>query len=138
MLTELQNLGNALKKRREEKRLSFKEIENALSIRMVYLQALEEGKFNQLISPVYAQGFLRKYANYLELDEQQLFQDHPHVLRFLTTPSTESPDLSDLGSVEVRTAPGKEKKWLSGAVWIGGSTFIVIVLWMIARARGVV
>jgi len=138
MLTEQQHLGDHLKKRREERHLSLKEVESATSIRMSYLRSIEEGKFNQLISPVYAQGFVRKYANFLGLDEQRLFEEHPQVLQSLTTPSSGSPDLSGLGSVEVRGSPARDRKKTHLYVWLGGSATSVLILWFIARNLGLI
>ncbi len=39
-----------------------------LRISFQYLQAIEEGRFNDLPGPAYAQGFLRSYAEYLDID----------------------------------------------------------------------
>ena len=138
MPTELQCLGEALKRRREERRVSLKEVENATSIRMVYIQYIENGEFGKLISPVHAQGFLRKYASFLEFEERQLFQDYPQALHALTTPSNLSPDLSGLGSVEVRGSPAHDQKWGSLALWIGGSAGGVLLLWWVGRSLGLV
>ena len=62
MHQELIQLGSIIKRRREERGLSLKEIENATSIRFGYLQAIEEGHLGKLISPISAQGFITKYA----------------------------------------------------------------------------
>jgi cytoskeleton protein RodZ len=47
------------------------DVANALRIRQVYLQAIENGRFDDLPGPTYAAGFVRAYADYLglELDE---------------------------------------------------------------------
>jgi len=47
------------------------DVANALRIRQVYLQAIEDGRFDDLPGPTYAAGFVRAYADYLglELDE---------------------------------------------------------------------
>ncbi|MBS0623227.1 MAG: helix-turn-helix domain-containing protein [Verrucomicrobia bacterium] len=138
MSIEQQQLGDYLRKKREERHLSLKEIESGTSIRMSYLRLIEEGKLNQLISPVYAQGFIRKYAGFLGLDDKKLFEDHPQVLYSLTTPSAQSPDLSGLGSVEVRGSPSRDRKWMHTATWVGGSATTVLILWFIARNLGIV
>ncbi len=68
MHTDLIKMGETLRTRRKEKNLSLKEVENATSIRMSYLESIEEGHLGKLISPIYAQGFIKKYATYLDLD----------------------------------------------------------------------
>jgi cytoskeleton protein RodZ len=46
------------------------EIAVALRIRLAYLQAIEQGRFNDLPGATYAHGFLRTYAEHLGLDPQ--------------------------------------------------------------------
>ena len=51
---ERKRVGEIFKNKREEMHLSLKEVENATSIRMMYLQAIEEGhidKFSAQFSP---------------------------------------------------------------------------------------
>ena len=55
-------LGEIFQTRRKELNLSLKEVENSTSIRLPYLQAIEEGQMDKLISPIYAQGFVKQYA----------------------------------------------------------------------------
>ena len=56
------------------KRLSLgyelNEIAVALRIRLAYLEAIEQGRFNDLPGATYAHGFLRTYAEHLGLDPQ--------------------------------------------------------------------
>src|SRR3954447_21615414 len=56
------------------KRLSLgyelSEIAVALRIRLAYLEAIEQGRFNDLPGATYAHGFLRTYAEHLGLDPQ--------------------------------------------------------------------
>ena len=56
---------------RKEHNRELSDVANALRIRQVYLQALEDGRFDDLPGSTYAAGFVRAYADYLglELDE---------------------------------------------------------------------
>lgn len=137
MHQELLQLGSIIKRRREERGLSLKEIENATSIRFSYLQAIEEGHLGKLISPIYAQGFITKYASFLELDADQLLQDHPYVLKVLSEKSPEIQEFTlGIGTLEVRGSPGGEVKWLPNLVWVGVSVFAILVGWFFARYLG--
>lgn len=136
MATESRQLGELLKKRREELRLSLKEVENSTSIRSSFLQSLEDGNIEGLISPVYAQGFLRKYAEFLQIDDKQLLQAHPAVESHLAEQS-EGPDYSSLSSIEVRGSPGRESKLSGTLFWVGGSSLTVLCIWWIARYLGI-
>lgn len=61
-------LGDLLRKTREEKGLSLVQAEEATRIRHAYLQALEEEAFDRLPAAVYVKGFLKNYALFLGLD----------------------------------------------------------------------
>jgi cytoskeletal protein RodZ len=65
-------IGEALRKAREEQGFSLAQAEEVTKIRAAYLQALEEESFAQLPGPVYVKGFLKNYAQYLGLDPQPL------------------------------------------------------------------
>ncbi|MBI2036046.1 helix-turn-helix domain-containing protein [Candidatus Microgenomates bacterium] len=60
--------GEILKVKRLEKKLSFEEVEKETKIRMKFLRALEEGDLTLFHSTAYARGFLKNYAEFLELD----------------------------------------------------------------------
>jgi cytoskeletal protein RodZ len=62
------NLGELFRIKREEMHLSLKEIENATSIRKMYLEAIEDGTIGKFLSSVYAVGFIKQYAAFLGLD----------------------------------------------------------------------
>lgn len=139
MHSELIHLGEVFKQRRKEMNLSLKEVENATSIRMNFLEAIEEGHMAKLISPIYAQGFIKKYASFLELDSDQLFRQHPSVLKILSDRNQEKADFSfGLGSVEIRGTPGSEVKWLPNLLWVGLSVIVILAGWFLARFLGIV
>jgi cytoskeleton protein RodZ len=68
-------IGPILEKKRLEKGLSLKEVEQATKIRTRYLQGLEREDPTVLPDPVYTRGFLKTYANYLGLDGEQLSRE---------------------------------------------------------------
>lgn len=78
-MSEGQSFGQYFRQRREERGLSLKEVENATSIRATYLEAIEQGRFHQVISPVYAKGFVRQYANFLGIDGDRFIQEYSHL-----------------------------------------------------------
>jgi len=64
--------GSLLKEAREARGLSLEEVAAATRVRVPYLEALEADALNQLPAPVYARGYLRSYANLLELEPEPL------------------------------------------------------------------
>ena len=67
-----ETIGQTLRKAREERSLSVEKIAQALHIRQRYLEALENDRRQDLPSPVQAKGFLRMYAEYLNLPVRPL------------------------------------------------------------------
>lgn len=66
------NIGQQLKDARLAHQLSLEDVSKATHMRVHYLQALEEGDFEALTSKAQARGFLRAYAQFLELDAASL------------------------------------------------------------------
>ena len=48
------------------------DVAERLRIRFAYLEAIEEGRFSDLPGPTYALGFVRAYADFLELDGREI------------------------------------------------------------------
>jgi cytoskeleton protein RodZ len=65
-------IGRILEQERKKKGLSLEEVEQATKIRKRYLDGLEREDYAVLPAGVYAQGFLKTYANYLGLDGEDL------------------------------------------------------------------
>jgi cytoskeleton protein RodZ len=65
-------IGRFLEQKRKEKGLSLEEVEQATKIRKRYLDGLEREDYAVLPAGVYAQGFLKTYANFLGLDGDAL------------------------------------------------------------------
>ena len=63
-------IGNSLREARVRRRVDFNQAELATKIRVKYLRALEDERFDELPSQTYVKGFLRTYAEYLGLDGQ--------------------------------------------------------------------
>lgn len=127
------HVGEFLKTRRTEMNLSLKEVENATSIRMNYLQAIEDGDMGKLISPVYAQGFIKKYAGFLGLDVSQIVKEYPAIFY---VPPAKQEFAYGIGTVEMRGSPGSSVKWLPNVVWVGTSVVIIVAAWFLARYIG--
>lgn len=126
---EMKSLGEILKNRRKEMNLSLKEAENATSIRTSYLNSIEEGDVAKLISPVYAQGFVKQYAIYLGLDGDKIIKDHPHVFA-----KADPQEFSyGIGTLEMRGNPGSSVKWFPNAMWVVLSVLLMIGAWYLAR-----
>lgn len=67
-------LGDLLKNAREEKKLSLDDLAKETKILKRYLIDLEEEQFEDMPGKVYERGFLKTYANSLELDEKEVLE----------------------------------------------------------------
>ncbi|MCD4684988.1 MAG: helix-turn-helix domain-containing protein, partial [Anaerolineae bacterium] len=67
MSSDAELIGQRLREAREARELTLELAEQATRIRAKFLEALETGDYSSM-SPVQAQGFIRNYARYLQLD----------------------------------------------------------------------
>ena len=69
-------LGEKLKRIREDMRISLAEIAKATKVKQEYLEKIEEGCFEELPPDVYVKGFLKSYAGYLGVDEEEVISQY--------------------------------------------------------------
>lgn len=62
------HVGAFLREARENTGRSVADVAQTLRIRRIYLEAIEDGRFDELPGAAYAVGFIRSYATYLRLD----------------------------------------------------------------------
>lgn len=129
MKDRMKNIGEVFKQRRKEMNLSLKEVENATSIRLNYLQAIEEGEMGKLISPIYAHGFVKQYASFLGMDGEKIIRDNTEL--FIRPEAQEF--AYGIGTLEVRGNPGAGVKWFPNAMWIATFLLLLLAAWYFAR-----
>ena len=64
---ETGTFGAWLRRQREMREISLRDIAERTKISLRYLEAMEEDRFDLLPAPVFAKGFLREYARYVGL-----------------------------------------------------------------------
>ena len=64
--------GTRLREAREQQGLTLAQVEGVTRIRRVFLQALEEERYDELPAAVYARAFVRSYARFLGLDPEEM------------------------------------------------------------------
>ena len=134
MVQELKTVGDVLRGRRKELQMSLKDVETATWIRTNYLQAIEEGQMEKLISPIYAQGFVKQYAIALGLDGERIISENSDLFR--------KPIQQDfaygIGTLEPRGNPGASVKWVPGSVWVGAFFLLLVIAYYVARLLEVI
>jgi transcriptional regulator with XRE-family HTH domain len=67
-----EEIAEKLKTAREQANLKVKDVAKKISINQKYLEALENGELNKLPAGIYGRNFLREYANFLKLNNDEL------------------------------------------------------------------
>lgn len=132
-MSDLKKLGEKFRGKREEMSLSLKEIENATSIRMVYLQAIEEGRVDHFLSNVYALGFIRQYGNFLGFETEALARDFPEALRL---PPEKQDFAYGIGTLEMRGHPQGSVRWIPNLIWGSAIVLVLIGAWYFGKFIG--
>src|SRR5487761_2183505 len=116
--------GESLKREREMRGVTLDEISAATRIATRFLKAIENEEWNQLPGGVFNRGFVRAFARYLGLDEENIVAEYTLAV-------------GDRPSVPVWTgsppAVAPEQPWLA---WIVAAVVILMLLagsWFGAR-----
>jgi len=130
MEEEIKKIGKLFKAKREEKNLTLKEVENSTSIRMNYLEAIEEGRVDRFLSSIYALGFIRQYGAFLGMDIETMVRDHPAAFQF---PAEKHDFAYGIGTLEIRGSVGGGVKWLPNLLWAFVLAIVVAFAWYLIK-----
>lgn len=75
------DFGDELKRARELRGISLKEIADATKISKRFLEAIERNDLNALPAPVFTRGFVREYSRYLGLNAEEMVTRYGDTLR---------------------------------------------------------
>jgi cytoskeletal protein RodZ len=83
--TESSSFGDWLRRQREMREISLRDIADRTKISLRYLEAMEADRFDLLPAPIFAKGFLREYARYVGLSPDDVVNhylsvNHPEEL----------------------------------------------------------
>lgn len=134
MSEDLKRVGQLFRTKRKDLNISLKEVENSISIRVGYLEAIEEGSIHQFISGVYAIGFMKQYAGFLGMDYDAIVRETPHAFK---VPQEKHEFDYGIGTLEVRGTLGGGVKWLPSFLWALLSAGILGLAWYLAKYLGV-
>lgn len=76
---ELASFGEELRREREIRGISLKEIADATKISKRFLEAIEKNDHKSLPAPVFTRGFVREYARYLGLSADEMVNRYNHA-----------------------------------------------------------
>jgi transcriptional regulator with XRE-family HTH domain len=117
---ERESLGKYLKRERENRKISLKEVSKQIKVREPFLRAFEEDRRDLLPSVTYVKGFLSAYAKYLGLDSNET------ILRY---------EAESKGEPVIRpeVLPRKRMLWSPKYLWAIGGVIVVgfVVLYLL-------
>jgi cytoskeleton protein RodZ len=93
--------GDRLRREREMRGITLDEIAESTKISRRHLEALERDRFDQLPGGVFNKGFVRAYARFLGIDEDQAVADY-------SSASNEQPEPEDKFPLEIHEEPDRE------------------------------
>ena len=127
------SIGQELKRERELRGISLKEIADTTKINLRFLRALEEDRFDMLPEQFFIRGIIRTYASYLGLDEQSVLNT------FIESKQTEeTPDVSDINnktdiSESLDSSPKEKKISRFFALMVLGIIALIIIMYFVFR-----
>lgn len=117
--TLFREIGQVLSETRERRGLTLSEVQTQTHIRRRYLEAMEAGDFHVIPGEVYARGFLRTYARFLELDEAEIMRLYQQASAgpAETSPAATAAPAPAATSKPVRRTPRSELRRDSGPIF---------------------
>lgn len=131
-------IGQKLRMQREALGLSLTEVERYTRLRTFYVQALEEGRLDDLPSPVQGRGMLSNYASFLNLDEEKLllrFAEGLQARRIERLPKPEPDSIFNQKKRPARQAPFWKRFLTPDLIFGVGLAAIILffALWTASR-----
>jgi cytoskeletal protein RodZ len=129
--TESGSFGDWLRRQREVREISLRDIADRTKISFRYLEAMEADRFDLLPAPVFAKGFLREYARYVGLSPDDvvnhyLSEHHPEELA--TEPKDDGKVVARSRPKADTGPPAMRRNWSGGLVLaIAGLVLLVLV-----------
>jgi cytoskeleton protein RodZ len=108
-MEETESFGKYLKREREFRNISLREVAKNTRVREHFLKAIEEDQYDLLPVPTYVRGFLFSYAKYLGLDPNDVLLRYEHTLKG-----------EPISHLEIQ--PGKKISWNTKYLWVIGGT----------------
>jgi cytoskeletal protein RodZ len=117
-------LGDEFRAAREARHLSLSDVAEQVHIRSTYLESIENEDWSAIAAPVYVKGFLRTYARFLGLDQEDAVRRYIALVADGAIGSQPAP--RPMGGS--RPAPRSNP---SPLLWLGGLVAIALVAFVV-------
>jgi cytoskeletal protein RodZ len=127
------SIGQELKRERELRGISLKEIADFTKINIRFLRALEEDRLDILPEQFFTRGIIRTYAKYLGLDEQSVLNTYLEGLQAQETQETSNENKKPEVSESPESHPKEKKISLLFALIVLAILALIIVMYFVFR-----
>ena len=117
------SIGEELKREREYREISLREISDATKINIRMLEAIEKDNFTALPGGIFNRNFIRAYAQFIGLDPEVMIRKY----QVQTSVDPEPPPVGKLPP-NLMTAAGKEGKRITKAQLVVIFAVVVTIL----------
>ncbi len=125
-MDENESLGRYLRRERESRKISLREVSKNIKVKEHLLKAIEEDQYVTLPSPTYVKGFLLAYAKYMGLDPNDVLLRYEGGLKGKSAARAEAPS-------EEETQRNRRYLWIIGGVLVVG---FVVSYFLFLRPSG--
>jgi cytoskeleton protein RodZ len=124
----MSSFGETLKRERELRQISLREISEATKINLRYLDALERNDFRHLPGGVFNKGFVRAYAQFIGIDPEAM------AMAYLEEEQRQFTRAQRAGAGEAPPpAPAESRRPAAPRVWVA---VVVALLLLLVIAAG--
>jgi len=113
----LESIGQQLKKEREARFLTLEKASESTRIRTVFLRALESDDYSVMPSAAQGRGFLRNYAEYLELNIDEMIAEIQRNAPQIEEVSGPLPQVN-LAETEIPPLTSEQDEKSAGPLWM--------------------
>ncbi|KJS82786.1 MAG: hypothetical protein JM58_13955 [Peptococcaceae bacterium BICA1-8] len=109
-VAKLDGIGDLFKTNRENRGLTLSDVENGTKIRSKYIKAIEQEDFDLIPGKVYVKGFIKSYAKFLEIENNE------EIANFLEENIVKTLDIEKNGAFQENNQPltkGLQKKYIT-------------------------
>lgn len=144
------SFGQLLRRERELRRITLREVHEATKINIRYLEALERNDFTYLPAGAFTRGFVRAYARYIGLDPSEMINAYLYELKrqeqeaerdpTRARPAIDDPVREAYGSEELEETARKRQRLrtvvIAAAVIVGLLLVVAATMFVIHQTRG--
>ena len=141
----MSSFGEDLKRERELRKISLREIAESTKINVRYLDALENNDFKRLPGGVFNKGFVRAFAQHIGVDEEvmvnaylleeQAQSNHDAISEGETLRGNYGDRFSGTGDIPEDPGPARGRRWFLLALVAVLAVIVVLIVWWM-RSRG--